>query len=1502
MKKSLLLAIVCSVAALSLDAAQPPAKARSAFSPEMARLVSLMRPLTPGPRIKGPATGDGMFVIPMKADRPESRPGFAPSALGPTSILGNFIYSDPVNGVPAHTGLWRFITNGEMIPEYTGAPLTQYAAFEYDGEYIQYCNGGESPFVMYMDSQNFFFYGFKNLPSVDYLATVADTDPVTNNVYGLVYNAAQDGFRFCRIRMEDRSFVPVELKSTGDTQWHAFCFDAAGQAYAIDYDGNLLKVDKTNGETALVGSTGIIPAFAGGATVDKASGRMFWAVCLEDGTSHLYEVDLATAGATHLFRFEHNDQVTGLYIPSSRRSAVPALPTDLKANFTAPELTGTLTFHAPAFTADGKPATGDLTYHVHMTVESGGFNDYEGSTVYGGDVTVNIELPYSGMYHFYVTLTDADGNESDRNVTTMYCGYDSPCAPVVKASYTDGKATVLWDPVTTTVNGGYFDPSTVNYTVRRMPENKIVANKITETTFVDEYIPDASVSNIYYSVIAWEGPVPYQVMGPAGLSNKIFFGTKTVPYLESFNYANVLNEFTIVNANGDSNTWEYNDSNVYISWAEDGKDGDDWLISPPVELYKGHLYTFSYVYAGRSSVEQYGIERLEARFGTDASPEAMTTELQPVTQFFNTNNTTFTRQFTVPEDGVYFFGIHYCSATDMSGVVIDDLSVTGGEAVYAPEAPSEISLVPAPDGSLTVTGTFKAPALDLGGNELKSISAIDVKMGARDVARFDNPVPGSTLTFTDNLTRNGEYTYTITATSDYGTGKSAEAGVYVGVDYASMPVNIQLRETSEGSVSMTWDAPPTDVNANPLDPAKVSYNVFDGTTGELLASGLKETSFTQNDAVPYGEQAALRYIIAPVTQRGQSADYAYSPVIIAGTPYAAPYLESFSDASPWSPLGIYTAVGSAQWRSYIDSSDNDGGCTGVLFYEQNSVSMLYTGKIDLSPLSRPYFTFYTYYGSSEPIANENIVDVKVRVVGTDEWTSLMRKVADEITGTNPGWKRVAVDLSAYAAKCVQLGIEVTQVNFSGCAFDRLSVSDMADNDISVGYLYTTPEVMVGEDINGFVSVSNSGLNAANGLKTSILIDNEPVQVVTSGRIDGGDNVNIPFAIRTDAPMGGRTLKLQASVDANDGTPEDNVTSAARVKVRANKLPAPAALTGEKDGMDISLAWDKPSLDAFEPFTDMSMESADSWVRGLAGWRFVDRDGLPLGGISGVTIPSLSIGVTTGSFFVFDNSAINSDAYTMYDGHKCLVSMYAVNDAEIDDWCISPLLTGEAQELTFRARSFSENYRDKMIVLYSLTDADPDSFVEVLTVDAVPCVPGADNKPLWNEYKVQLPEDAKYFAIRSCAAGGFMLMLDGFDFRAASGSEAIGLLGYNLYRNGLVANTSLLVNETFADRFASDNDKNVYAVSALYDFGESPLSNDVTLEASSLDNSVASGVSVIPLRGAIRIRGAEGQPVLVTNIAGIMMWNSTGTPSMTIPVLPGVYIVKVGSATFKLNIN
>lgn len=149
----------------------------------------------------------------------------------------------------------------------------------------------------------------------------------------------------------------------------------------------------------------------------------------------------------------------------------------------------------------------------------------------------------------------------------------------------------------------------------------------------------------------------------------------------------------------------------------------------------------------------------------------------------------------------------------------------------------------------------------------------------------------------------------------------------------------------------------------------------------------------------------------------------------------------------------------------------------------------------------------------------------------------------------------------------------------------------------------------------------------------------------------------------------------------------------------------------------------------------------------------------------------------------------------------------------------------------------------MNVYYSTTDNHHDSFVKLNDDDHIAV------SDAWTKYTFTVPEGTRYFAVR-CVRRVVMLMIDNFEYAPYDGScEASTLLGYNVYRNNVKINNELVTTNSFTDTEAGHPDA-VYTVTAVYDSGESSLSNEAMLTPTGIDQTGSDATATETERYAI----------------------------------------------------
>lgn len=515
---------------------------------------------------------------------------------------------------------------------------------------------------------------------------------------------------------------------------------------------------------------------------------------------------------------------------------------------------------------------------------------------------------------------------------------------------------------------------------------------------------------------------------------------KNVPWLETFDTADSLNEFTIIDGDGDSENgtpygkWHWAQSEYLKNesgYTEEarvmtGTDTDDWLISPALRLEAGKTYRVSL------HARPYGFwsETFEVKAGTAAEPDKMTMTVIPETLLKDgsTGEGDFYGYLTPDTGGDWNIGVHATTKADGFYLHVDNLSVSAPIESNVPAAVDDFKVDCNYNDPLVAVITMNAPSKDSAGNAIDAIEKIEIKRNGTVINTIANPAPGAKIEYKDEVTIAADYTYSALAYNNAGAGMETSLTAFIGVPKASFPTEVKGWETeNEGEVKLTWKAPETDENGKPINPDNIDYMInelyFDGEgiAQKTVAQGVKGTSYVFQ-AVAEGEPQQFKcYGIFAHTTGGYS-NGSQTRDIALGKAYTLPWTEGFGGESPM--LAVYTMAGKGFWGIYseadgnITAPDGDQAFAGMSAETAGDAAIMVTGKIDLRTAVEPVLGFQVYHP-----AGNSIGTIDVQVESGDDFKSVKTFTVDG--AETAGWKLSEVDLSAFKGKKIQLGFYAT---------------------------------------------------------------------------------------------------------------------------------------------------------------------------------------------------------------------------------------------------------------------------------------------------------------------------------------------------------------------------------------------------------------------------------------------------------------------------------------------
>lgn len=1331
-------------------------------------------------------------------------------------------------------------------------------------------------------------------------------DATTGNVYGIGLTADESAMQLAKYEFSESACTVTPIAAL-EGNWNSIACDSQGQLYGISYAGvtsgddfevtesHLNKIDKTTGAVTLIGETGALPKYLSSATIDTKTDRMFWNVCAPDETSCLCEVDLTTGAATELFEYAQGDEIMGMYVPAPAAEAgAPAECQNVSVNFPEDNLAGTVTLTTPSTNFDGSAGSGELI----VTVMANGEQVGTAETTYGKAVTVDVDLTLmgAGMYDFTIFASNEVGEGPKTKVKKVWVGADTPEATTATLTYANGNMEVSWLPVTASVNGGYFDAANLTYTVKRA-DGSVAAEGLTTTTFTEAVAEPATLTSYYYVVEAVCGEL---VSAPAQ-TNTVVLGAIVPPY--SCDFESGIDGWTILDANGDGKTWMESQGAIRVSY-NSSLDMDDWLITPPVKLEAGKAYNVSF--QAKSNGTSFP-ERIEVKYGKANTAEGMTETLVPATDLTTGEWVDFAQMLAPEEDGTYYIGFHGISDADMFYLWLDNFQIEAGVSALAPGLATNLTATPDASGALKCTVAFNAPDKTMNGQTLSSLTKVELLRGDEVIETFDAPAVGAPLSYEDTAAPQGNVTYTVIGYNDEGAGLKASVTTFVGFDLPSPVESATIQTTdTEGQVIVSWTPVTTDINGLTLPAGEVTYKLVkaEGNALVTIAENLTGESYTYQ-AVAAGEQDFVQVGVQAVTSAGEG-DLAATDMIPVGTPYNG-LSESFPDGTLNYIWGLRAINGGTVKiltdESFKDltSQDADNGFIAIQAGGIDSGADFFSGLISLDGIENPGLVFYTYNIVGEQgDADENEIAVSVKELGQDEWTVIMpaTSVNDLCPGVANDWGRVSVSLGAYANKVIQFQITGVAKTFTYTLLDNIKVGSILGHDVAATAISAPGKVKTGENYTVGVTVANEGAQVAEAFSVELYADEELVETKAVETLETGKSTNVSFERTMPALATEPVTYFAKVVYAADENAENNQTSSIEVVPVVSNLPVATDLQASNVEAGIKLTWNEPNLEGGVPeeITD-DFEDGESFAAEYGNWTFVDGDNSAVGGFQGIDLPGIAAGTATGSFWIFDNTSESFNAsFDAHSGNKYLFALFRYDDGTTDDWAISPELTGDAQTISFYARSYSTSYPEKITVYYSTGSKETSDFIEV-EGSTVSSVPGE-----WTEYSYNLPAGAKYFAIRSWATSSFMLMVDDVTYTPAGVTANLEIAGYNIYRDGVKINDAPVADCEYIDSNVEVGTQYTYVVTVVYtDKGESRGSDEVviTREDVSVDGIGDGAVSIKAENGKVVVLNAEGLDVVVAAANGAVVYSGAGELKTEVAVANGVYVVTAGKTVRKV---
>lgn len=519
--------------------------------------------------------------------------------------------------------------------------------------------------------------------------------------------------------------------------------DKSGQLYGIGLDGKLYKINKADAGLTAIGATGETPKYIQSMDFDRDSNELYWAGCNASEDGFLSTVNTTTGVATRVGILGGNAEVTALSIPfTPAPNGAPEAATNLVVTPGASgAMSAVISFNTPSTAVGGgtlAPISKVEVFRGETLVKT--FS----SPAHGSAQTFTDTPTEAALYMYKVVATNATGAGLPA-MKSVFVGEDKAGAPTNVVLTKNGTvATINWVAPTTGLNGGWFDAPAMTYTVRRMPDNVVVAANITATTCTETL---AVLGNYHYTVQS------KTMVGPGGIgtSNVLVIGNSLTPPYTGLNDQADFALWTVIDANSDGKTWTWGSAATYSYHSTNA--ANDWLISPPIQLVSGKSYRIKY--SIKSSVLYP--ENIEIKIGKGATAAAQTTLLQKHEGILLPAFTEQSVMYTPTENSNFNIGFRAYSDADKF-----NLSV--GNVIIEELVPNDLMALTIKGDATIPVGTETKYVVTIKNNGSATQSSYSIKLVKEDGTQLTTKA--FTTSIAANATLECEVPYTSTVAQD----------------------------------------------------------------------------------------------------------------------------------------------------------------------------------------------------------------------------------------------------------------------------------------------------------------------------------------------------------------------------------------------------------------------------------------------------------------------------------------------------------------------------------------------------------------------------------------------------------------------------------------------------------------------------------------------------------------------------------------------------------------
>lgn len=968
-------------------------------------------------------------------------------------------------------------------------------------------------------------------------------------------------------------------------------------------------------------------------------------------------------------------------------------------------------------------------------------------------------------------------------------------------------------------------------------------------------------------------------------------------FFTGFNKADDFNKFKVIDVNHDNSTWTWNadalDGNPHTRYmASDDNNGDDWLLTPEINLENDKSYILTFKYR-----RGYSTEKMAVAWGQGEDPAAYAV-IEKEIEIDNHEYKTYTAEVTPTQSGKFRFGFHAISDKGTFYIALDDIKVAIGSKTTAPDSVKNLTITPYQQGKISATITMTTPGVDGKGKAIDKLTKLEILRNDTVVETIQNPAINSQISKEVAGGNCGMNKYAAIAYNESGAGRKAEGKAYLGYDTPVAPTNAKVIDNGS-TLTVKWEAVTSQkgIHGGWVDLKNLTYNIMCLDT--TIATEYDETEFIDDDAEINGSKIQLKqYFVSAVTAAGESPK-SQTNWISVGRPWQLPVIESFAWGQFqmqgwWNPLFTNPHWSGDRSKSY----DDDEGCVSfkMLAGQTYATGNINSHKITMRNVPKPYLSFAVYV---TPGANNQL-----KVIASKLQSDSVLLTTVDFTDKKydkEGWYKFNMPINDLKnVDNFVLTFQAITRDKAPIYLDNVEIKERKDNDLAAS-IAVDKWVKIGKDFPVTVTISNEGALPQPTYTVDLYMDNKKMATAEGKNIGGSALERFNFNIKASV-QSADSIQFYAVVNCpNDQVKNNNTSKTLLAEMVKNLHLEPVAnLEGQVDGQDVKLSWSTPEqpevvTESFEKYRPFS-------INYLGDWDLVDQDQAVTYALSEYHFPHEG---EPYAFIVFNPELTNkplpvseNPMVKPHSGNQFLAAFPAVNNlltglrTANNDYLLSTLLNGKKQTVKFWARStFADNgkgislkeaFRAGAIKRVGENDFQVDTLIKVLDVPAE-----------WTEYTMELGPEYDIFFINCISDNKFMFQIDDITYAP----KPYTLLSYNIYRDGEFYKNVTGTNFTDA---GAGQEKHYYEVSVLYkdspehSNGESNLSNKWGTPNTGVTDVNATDIEITGMQGYIHITKATGNQVVVYNVNGQIVDSRMVNNEAYIPASAGVYIVRVGA--------